>query len=191
MAKEDYFQWAESLLDPSKTFEKPEALADIKIVELCTLILGPSLPSYLSELGATVFKVELPGAGDTMRSLTPFAKFFRGCALGWLKEARPQAARQAIAEARGSVKQLEQAAGYLDRAIVDWPEDEGLRQDRALVAAYLDGAMAFEAGYWNQAIRYWGPLFAAQPGYQDGALERNLREACGASPEPDLALCPP
>jgi len=88
MAKEDYFQWAESLLDPSKTFEKPEALADIKIVELCTLILGPSLPSYLSELGATVFKVELPGAGDTMRSLTPFAKFFRGCALGWLKEAR-------------------------------------------------------------------------------------------------------
>ena len=78
MAKEDYFKWAESVLDPSKTFEKPEALADLKIVELCTLILGPSLPSYLSELGATVFKVELPGAGDTMRSLTPFAKFFKG-----------------------------------------------------------------------------------------------------------------
>ncbi|MCU0587479.1 MAG: CoA transferase [Syntrophobacteraceae bacterium] len=88
MAREEYFKWAEALLDPAKTFEKPEALADIKIVELCTLILGPSLPSYLSELGATVFKVELPGAGDTMRSLTPFARFFRGCALGWLKEAR-------------------------------------------------------------------------------------------------------
>ncbi len=88
MAKEDYFKWAESVLDPSNTFEKPEALADIKIVELCTLILGPSLPSYLSELGATVFKVELPGAGDTMRSLTPFAKFFKGTAMGYLKEAR-------------------------------------------------------------------------------------------------------
>jgi crotonobetainyl-CoA:carnitine CoA-transferase CaiB-like acyl-CoA transferase len=88
MANEEYFSWAESLLDPSKAFEKPEALADIKIVEISTLILGPSLPSYLSELGATVFKVELPGAGDTMRSLSPFAKFFRGCALGWLKEAR-------------------------------------------------------------------------------------------------------
>lgn len=88
MGKEEYFKWAESLLDPAKTFEKPEALADVKIVELCTLILGPSLPSYLSEMGATVFKVELPGAGDTMRSLSPFAKFFRGCALGWLKEAR-------------------------------------------------------------------------------------------------------
>ncbi|MBZ4659671.1 MAG: hypothetical protein JG766_1594, partial [Desulfacinum sp.] len=33
MAREDYFKWAESLLDPSKTFDKPEALADIKIVE--------------------------------------------------------------------------------------------------------------------------------------------------------------
>lgn len=88
MAKDDYFEWAEALLDPSKTFEKPEALADIKIVELCTLILGPSTPAYLSEYGATVFKVELPGAGDTMRSLTPFAKFFKGTALGWFKEAR-------------------------------------------------------------------------------------------------------
>jgi crotonobetainyl-CoA:carnitine CoA-transferase CaiB-like acyl-CoA transferase len=88
MAKEDYFEWAESILDPSRTFEKPEALADIKIVELCTLILGPSLPSFLSELGAMVFKVELPGTGDTMRSLTPFAKFYKGSAFGYLKEAR-------------------------------------------------------------------------------------------------------
>jgi crotonobetainyl-CoA:carnitine CoA-transferase CaiB-like acyl-CoA transferase len=88
MAQEDYFKWAESILDPSKTFEKPEALGDIKVVELCTLILGPSLPSYLSELGATIFKVELPGAGDTMRSLTPLAKFYKGSAFGYLKEAR-------------------------------------------------------------------------------------------------------
>jgi crotonobetainyl-CoA:carnitine CoA-transferase CaiB-like acyl-CoA transferase len=88
MAKKEYFKWAESILDPSKSFEKPEALADIKVVELCTLILGPHVPSVLADMGATVFKVELPGAGDTMRSLTPFAKFFRGASLGWLKEAR-------------------------------------------------------------------------------------------------------
>jgi len=59
------------------------------------------------------------------------------------------------------------------------------------VAAYLDGAEAFGAGFWDQAIRHWGPLYAAQPGYQNGALERNLRTACGASTEPDLTLCPP
>lgn len=88
MTKEEYFQWIESILDPGETFEKPEALADIKVLELATLVLGPAVGSYLSELGATVFKVELPGTGDTMRSLTPFAKFYKGCALGWLKEAR-------------------------------------------------------------------------------------------------------
>jgi hypothetical protein len=62
MAKDDYFKWAETLLDPAQTFEKPEALADIKIVELCTLILGPSLPSYLSK-GATVAKWRCPARG--------------------------------------------------------------------------------------------------------------------------------
>lgn len=108
-----------------------------------------------------------------------------------LKEAYPRAARQAIAEAGGSVERLKQAAAYLDRALADSPEDDGLRQDRELVAAYLDGAEAFGAGFWDQAIRHWGPLYAAQPGYQNGALERNLRTACGASTEPDLTLCPP
>ncbi|HSJ53807.1 MAG TPA: hypothetical protein VLC52_08655, partial [Anaerolineae bacterium] len=108
-----------------------------------------------------------------------------------LNEAYPQAARQAIAEAAGSVERLEQAAVYLDRALARSPEDEGLRQDRELLSAYLEGAEASEAGFWTQAIRHWGPLYAVQPGYQSGALEKNLRMACGASPDPDLTLCPP
>jgi crotonobetainyl-CoA:carnitine CoA-transferase CaiB-like acyl-CoA transferase len=88
MPQEDYFQWAASLLDPSKAFEKPEALADIKIIELSVLVLASSLTSYLAELGATVFKVELPGTGDIMRSFSPFSRFYKGAGLGWLKEAR-------------------------------------------------------------------------------------------------------
>lgn len=108
-----------------------------------------------------------------------------------LKEAYPLAARQAVAQANGSIERLEQAAAYMGRALRDAPGDEGLRQELALVMAYLDGARAFTAGYWDQAIRHWGPLYAAQPGFQSGALERNLRQACGASPDPDLALCPP
>jgi hypothetical protein len=108
-----------------------------------------------------------------------------------LKAAYPLAARQAVAQANGSIERLEQAAAYMDRALRDAPGDEGLRQELALVMAYLDGARAFKAGYWDQAIRHWGPLYAAQPGFQNGALERNLRQACGASPDPDLALCPP
>jgi hypothetical protein len=108
-----------------------------------------------------------------------------------LKEAYPQAARQAIAVADGSLERLEQAAAYLDLALRNSPEDQGMRQDRELVSAYLDGARAYAAGFWNQAIRHWGPLYAAQPGYQNGVLEANLKQACGASPDPDLALCPP
>ncbi len=114
-----------------------------------------------------------------------------GVLLDRLKQAYPLAARQAIAEANGSVQQLEQAATYLDLALLDAPEDESLRQDRELVRVYLQGARAFDASFWNQAITHWGPLYAAQPGFQNGALERNLRQACIASPDPDLTLCPP
>ena len=63
MAKEDYFKWAESVLDPSKTFEKPEALADIKIVELCTLILGPSLPATCRNWGPRSSRSNFPAPG--------------------------------------------------------------------------------------------------------------------------------
>ncbi len=88
MSKSDYFKWTEETFSLDKVFRKDEALKDIKIVELCTLILGPATPSYLAEFGATVFKVELPGMGDTMRSLTPWGYFYKKQALGWLKEAR-------------------------------------------------------------------------------------------------------
>jgi tetratricopeptide (TPR) repeat protein len=108
-----------------------------------------------------------------------------------LREAYPRAARQALATANGSIDRLEQALVYLGRALRDAPDDEGLLQERAMAMAYVEGARAFQAGFWNQAIRYWGPLFAVQPGYQNGVLERNLKQACGASPDPDLAVCAP
>ncbi len=88
MAKEDFLKWAEEEFSLEKVFEKPEALSDIVIVEFCTLILGPATPAYLAEFGATVIKIELPGMGDTMRSLTPWGWFYKKQALGWLKEAR-------------------------------------------------------------------------------------------------------
>ncbi len=88
MAREDFLKWAEQEFSLEKVFEKPEALDDIVIVEFCTLILGPATPSYLAEFGATVIKLELPGMGDTMRSLTPWGKFVKNQALGFMKEAR-------------------------------------------------------------------------------------------------------
>ncbi|RMG60545.1 MAG: CoA transferase [Deltaproteobacteria bacterium] len=88
MEREKYFEYTENIFDLNKVFDKPEALKDIRVVEFGTLVLGPATATFLGELGAEVIKVELPGAGDTMRSLTPWGQFWKNAALGWLSEAR-------------------------------------------------------------------------------------------------------
>ncbi|WP_456370135.1 CaiB/BaiF CoA transferase family protein [Geoglobus sp.] len=78
-----YTEYVREILNPDRIFEKPEPLKGIRVVEIGTLVLGPMLPTYLAEFGAEVIKVELPGIGDTMRALTPFAKFYKNLALGF------------------------------------------------------------------------------------------------------------
>jgi crotonobetainyl-CoA:carnitine CoA-transferase CaiB-like acyl-CoA transferase len=67
----DYFAWAEALFDPAKIFGKPEALQGVRVIDLGTIFLGPTTTTYLAEYGAEVIKVEIPGAGDTIRALGP------------------------------------------------------------------------------------------------------------------------
>ncbi len=86
MSREDYLAWTNQAFDAAKIFAKPEALRGIRILELCTLILGPAVPDYLGEFGAEVIKVELPGAGDTMRSVTPYGTFWKNASLGQLPQ---------------------------------------------------------------------------------------------------------
>lgn len=83
---EDYLKWTNQEFDASKIFAKPEALRGIRILELCTLILGPATADYLGEFGAEVIKVELPGAGDTMRSVTPYGTFWKNASLGQMPQ---------------------------------------------------------------------------------------------------------
>ncbi|NWF77563.1 MAG: CoA transferase [Chloroflexi bacterium] len=56
---------------------KPPPLKGIRVLEICTIILGPAGPGFLGALGAEVIKCELPPRGDTMRQMVPFAYFFR------------------------------------------------------------------------------------------------------------------
>ena len=58
-------------------FRKPAPLKGLRVVELVTLLFGPSGPSFLAEMGAEVIKVELPPAGDVTRSLKPFDWFYK------------------------------------------------------------------------------------------------------------------
>lgn len=78
-SKEEFFEYAKSMFDPSKTWEKPELLKGVRVLEFAVFMNGPLVTSFLAELGAEVIKFELPpGAraelppgGDTSRYLGP------------------------------------------------------------------------------------------------------------------------
>jgi outer membrane protein assembly factor BamD (BamD/ComL family) len=108
-----------------------------------------------------------------------------------LDQAYPQAAKQLIARANGNVNLLDQALGYLDKGLAVQPDNQELLEERRLVTEFLAGAEAFAAQSWDLAISHWGPIYAVRPTYQNGVLERNLRQACASSPAPNKALCPP
>ena len=56
---------------------KPSPLKGIRVLEVCTMLLGPLGPALLGEMGAEVIKCEIPPLGDTTRSLNPFGWFFK------------------------------------------------------------------------------------------------------------------
>jgi crotonobetainyl-CoA:carnitine CoA-transferase CaiB-like acyl-CoA transferase len=45
-----------------------QALKDLKVIELATVLAGPSVGMYFAELGARVIKVEHPNNPDVTRS---------------------------------------------------------------------------------------------------------------------------
>lgn len=85
---DNYFAWTKEAFQLDRISAKPEALRGVRVLELATLYLGPVTASFLAEFGAEVIKVELPGSGDPIRSITPHARFWKNAALAWLNEAR-------------------------------------------------------------------------------------------------------
>jgi len=73
-----YTEFIRELMNPEEIFDKPEPLKGIRVLDVGTLIFGPMVATYLAEFGAEVIHVEMPGRGDTMRPLTPFADFHKG-----------------------------------------------------------------------------------------------------------------
>jgi crotonobetainyl-CoA:carnitine CoA-transferase CaiB-like acyl-CoA transferase len=63
---------------------KPAPLKGIKVLEACTIILGPAGPSFLAKMGAEVIKCEIPPLGDISRNLIPFGDFFREQGTGFV-----------------------------------------------------------------------------------------------------------
>ncbi len=68
-----------------KKHSKPLPLKGIRVLEVCTLLLGPSGPGFLARMGAEVIKCEMPPLGDTLRSLVPFGYWFREQSTSFLR----------------------------------------------------------------------------------------------------------
>ena len=60
-----------------KKHSHPSPLRGIRVLELCTVLLGPAGPGFLAAMGAEVIKCELPPMGDTCRNLVPFGCLFK------------------------------------------------------------------------------------------------------------------
>ncbi|MBP2688852.1 MAG: putative acyl-CoA transferase/carnitine dehydratase, partial [Deltaproteobacteria bacterium] len=65
-----------SLFDRSALFDKPELLKGVRVLEVCSVVLGPAACDYLAEFGAEVIKFE-GQKGDQMRFVTPYAWFWK------------------------------------------------------------------------------------------------------------------
>jgi len=66
-------------------FEKPEPLKGIRVLEVCSVVLGPAAADYLAEFGAEVIKFEAR-RGDQMRYVTPYAYFYKNLSPGLLEQ---------------------------------------------------------------------------------------------------------
>jgi crotonobetainyl-CoA:carnitine CoA-transferase CaiB-like acyl-CoA transferase len=56
---------------------RPAPLEGIRVLEVCTMLLGPIGPALLAQLGAEVIRCEFPPLGDVTRSLNPFGWFYK------------------------------------------------------------------------------------------------------------------
>ncbi|RMG60885.1 MAG: CoA transferase [Deltaproteobacteria bacterium] len=80
-------RWLEEVFSGSPS-EKPEILKGVRVVEMATRIFGPYTGDLLAQLGAEVIKIEMPGAGDLMRYVTPEGYFWKNASVGFFPQNR-------------------------------------------------------------------------------------------------------
>ena len=81
-------RFAKEITDPALAHEKPEALEDLRVLDLSTGNFAALFASsILAEFGAEAIRIEPPG-GDVARLFSPEGVRHRGTGLAYLVEAR-------------------------------------------------------------------------------------------------------
>ena len=177
----EYPLFLESICRQEHNFEKPEALARIRVLDCTTsMMIGHWCSSQLSELGAEVIQVEPPG-GDPLRKLTPFGRkeyMFKDkesgeeCGAQFLHEMRNKFSVTLNLETEEGRELLKQLAGQVDVIIENAPPGQwdswgiGYRQLRELNPRLIY--------CWVGQRGQWGPLKD-----KPGMLDPVAQSACG------------
>jgi len=83
-----WYDWAKEQTDPNEASKKPEALADLLVLDVSYGNIGGLVcSSVLSEMGARVIRIE-PSIGDVARNYSPFGIRHIDTGLGYLVESR-------------------------------------------------------------------------------------------------------
>ena len=117
-------EWADhvrSLDDPTKNFEKPEALDDLVVLDLSSRSMaGCFCSSLLAELGAETIRIEAPG-GDLVRTYSPNGMMHQGTGLAYLQEGRNKYHVTLNLETKDGQEILKFLAGQADILIETYP----------------------------------------------------------------------
>ena len=126
----EWGEWIRPQTEPASTFEKPEALADLLVLDVSSgSMAGPFCSSILAEWGAEVVRIEPPG-GDVLRRFSPFGLEHKGAGLGYLVEGRNKLHITCNLENAEGRRQFRRLAAKADVVIETYPPG---RMDRGRI----------------------------------------------------------
>ncbi|MEK6717580.1 MAG: CoA transferase, partial [candidate division NC10 bacterium] len=117
----EWGEWIRPQTEPASAFEKPEALADLLVLDVSSgSMAGPFCSSILAEWGAEVVRIEPPG-GDVLRRFSPFGLEHKGAGLGYLVEGRNKLHITCNLENAEGRRQFRRLAAKADVVIETYP----------------------------------------------------------------------
>jgi len=147
-----------------KTQDSKLPLTGIRLLDLGTRIAAPFAATLLADFGAEVIKVELPGSGDFMRGIGPFAD---GYSLWWAVEGRGKKSITLDLRTPRGQELLKRLVAGADVVYTDAWSATGLSPDLKALAGYTVDAKVMRAAERNALFMHalsapWGEEVARE-----------------------------